>query len=125
MAAELTSEQIALRDAQLLLGRKFGLGGSLWDVSDAGGALGTVRLWVRRVSPTRLAQALAGAAVLADSWRGVGELGDAETPATLAAEALAPEQMLISQADSTLSFTLSGVRLDGGFVTCTLRRLPT
>lgn len=138
----LTPEQAALRDAQLLLGRTFGLGGSLWDVAAPSGDgrsgpittsdAGAVRLWVRKISPSRLQQALAGAGNANDrqggigvaqaQWIAVGELGSATSPATLAAEDLTAGMTLTSQDDASYAFVVRGVTLDGGYVRCILDR---
>ena len=126
MPAELTPEQRDLRDAALLFGRTFGLGGSLWTVKRSGGdsitapagpvTIGTITGYVRKIKPTQLAQALAGATTAKATWKLVAELGDPVDPADLAAEDLLANDELISQADAAYRFTIKDIDMDGGYV---------
>ena len=128
----LTSVQIALRNGKLQIAQMFAIGGELWTVRGLTGDdvttpiaeadLGTVQLWIRKIQPTRLEQALAGAnaPTTADlpraRWAATGAIGAAEAPATIAAEDLEAGQKLTSQEDSSYRFVIKDIDLDAGML---------
>lgn len=124
--------QTLLSRAVLAVARRFAIGGSLWDaVAPSGNGMtaamttsdaGDVRLWVRTIRPTRMEQALAGADAPRTQWIGIGEPGAAASPATLRADALAPDMRLTSQADATLKFVIRAVDRYDGYVRVVLEQ---
>lgn len=123
----LSREQKALRDAALLMGRKFGVGGSLWIVTRGTSGdgvtsavtpttVGTIAAFVRKVKPSQLAQALAGTAVPTASWKLAAEPGAPIAPATLAASNLQAEDVISSQEDAALRFMVRDIDTDAGYV---------
>lgn len=128
----LTDVQEAIRDGKLQIAQLFAIGGELWTVRGLSGDdvtapigeadLGTVRLWIRKIQPTRLERALAGAnaTITADlpraRWAGIGEIGEADDPADIRAEDLEAGQKLTSQENSSYRFVIKDIDLDAGYV---------
>ena len=124
--------QALLSRAVLNVARRFATGGSLWTAVTPSGdgitaamttsSAGTVRLWVRTVRPTRLELALAGTDAPRTLWIGIGESGAAVSPATLRADALAPDMRLASQEDATRKFVVRAVDSYDGYVRVVLEQ---
>lgn len=103
-----TTDQSALGRAALELGRRFGIGGARWTITrpDASGATVTIAtiepLYVLQEQPSRLERILAqSAAALRARYTCIARSD--------VASALAVGDTLMSSADSTLAFLVSGL----------------
>lgn len=116
----LTSEQRAIARGVLLIGRKLGVGGDVWDVerlnqSGVGAATAVAGLvwqgYVTDETEPRQAEAAAGSAVAGQQWVAVADLSSIT---------LQGDDVLISRARPALRFVVIGAAVVEGYAAYTL-----
>jgi len=121
-----TREHKAIARAELTIGQKLGVGGSVWSVSRATGdgvsapvAVATVGTWAGYVveeDPAQLGSAAPGAAVGAKRWYAVGTSGSVVATPPALNTTLAAGDVLTSGEDAGIAFVVGAPDLVVGYV---------